>query len=484
MGGAFRIRVPGIAGVLLLAACAIGPARHPAPPAGSLALTHVNIVDVRSGRVLADSAVIVAGERIAYTGPMPVPRRWRGVDAVDSRGKYVIPGLWDAHVHLFRHDPPSSREDTWFPLFVANGVTSVREMFTNFDDLPSLRALRAQVAAGRIGPRIRLAGQLVDGPSPIWPGSIVAGSPDEGRAVVRRIKAGGGDFVKVYSLLSRETYYAIADEAGRQHIPFAGHVPDSVRVLEASRAGQRTLEHAWNIDRDCSRSDRSLEAWSVIRRRSGAEYNQHIIGEYDAAKCKDLFAALARDGTWMTVDLVLRAPNLEEPRWTQSPNLQYVPRSTIDRWHAQRAPGSRPPAVMQRVAAREAIKTGIIAGLHAAGARLLAGTDVGNPYLVPGFSLHEDLELMVTEAGMSPLAALRTATLNPARFAGMEASLGTVEAGKLADLVVLEANPLDDIRNSTKIAAVVANGRYHDRAALDALLGEARRAASVEKAAE
>lgn len=209
---------------LLLVGCANEPFQPIKAPPPTVALTHVNVVDVISGSIIADRTVIVAGNRIAAvlpgTGRVP-----RNAKKIDARGRYLIPGLWDMHVHLFRHNPRASNDGSWFPLFVANGVTGVRDIFTNLEDLPILQEWRRQFDNGRIAPRIPLAGQLVDGAKPIWKGSLSAASPEQGRALVRLIKDRGGDFVKVYTRLDRETFLAIADEAKKQNFPFAGHAP-------------------------------------------------------------------------------------------------------------------------------------------------------------------------------------------------------------------------------------------------------------------
>jgi imidazolonepropionase-like amidohydrolase len=361
---------------------------------------------------------------------------------------------------------------------VANGVTGVRDMFTNFEDFAILQDWRRQFDAGRIAPRIPAAGMLVDGAKPIWPGSLSAADPAQGRALVREIKRRGGDFVKVYTRLDHATFLAIADEANTLGIPFAGHVPTSARVAEASALGQRSMEHFGYVERDCSKTDRSIADWDAVRASGVGQYDRHVLAEYDPARCRALFDTIAKNHNWMTVDLILRAPSLEEPRWTQSPHLRYIPASIRADWDASRPPGGRPEEQVQRRQGRERLKAAMVSAAREAGVPILAGTDLGNPYLVPGFSLHENLELMVRDAGFSPAQALRAATIEPAKYLGMQASAGSVAVGKLADLVLLERNPLADIRNTQAIAAVVQNGRYLDRPALDALLVQAEAAAN------
>lgn len=463
-------------GVLLcLSACASigdGPASAP-----SLAIRNANVVDVENGRIIADQTVLVSGADIQAVVPSNRVTIPAGTKIVDGRGKYLIPGLWDMHVHLFRHSPRSTNADTYFPLFVANGITGVRDMFTNFEDLPVLQSLRRHVDQGRPGPWVASAGLLVDGEDARWTGSIVAASPQQGRHVVREIKAKGGDFVKVLSKLSPNTYFAIADEARLQSVSFAGHVPDAVRVSEASNAGQKSIEHLNNVGRDCSRTDRDLDGWAEIRKQGRLPFTRQMLEEYDPERCRALFHQIARNGTWMVLDpIVHRASVIRDQKWRQSPNLKYVPAWIRETWSSGAAPApSAPNAELAKQYAR--LQATIAAGLLAAGAPLLAGSDVGNPYLVPGFSLHENLQLLVRESGFSPLAALQTATINPARFLGLSSKLGSVAPGKRADLVLLEADPLKEVSNTQRIYAVVLNGRHFDRSELNELLQQAERAA-------
>ena len=464
---------------LLLCAC-VGVRDRAATNVYTVAIHRVNVVEVETGMIVPDQTVFLAGPVIQSVQPSAGVSIRVGTKVIDGRGKFLIPGLWDMHVHLFRHSPRSSAADTSFPLFVANGVTGVRDLFTNMEDLPILQDLRRQVDQGRPGPWVASAGPLVDGEKPRWVGSIVAATPQQGRAAVREIKASGGDFVKVYSRLSRDTYFAIADEARRQNISFEGHVPDAVRAFEASDAGQKAIEHTQNLERDCSRTGRDLEGWSAIQKRGRMAFARQTLDEYDPKRCFALFEQIARNRTWMTLDPVLvRASIVRDRKWRESANLKYIPGWIKESWASEVAAPPSPNSDEAELVERYArTKASIAAGLLAAGAPLLSGTDVGNPYLVPGFSLHENLELLVAASGFSPLAALQTATINSARFLGFTSTAGSIYPGKRADLVLLDANPLANISNTRGIRAVILNGRHFDRRALDSMLGEAEKIAA------
>lgn len=476
--------------IVLLAAAACGAGRGPAQVAEpTLAFVHVAVVDVERGQVVPDQTVIVAGGKIATVGASTATTVPARTTVVDARGKYLIPGLWDMHVHTLY----DGRPELMFPMLIANGITSVRDMHTfAADPLGRLRAYRAGVANGTIlGPRIVGAGYILDGSGREGPpeGFHVVRTPDEARREVDTLVAGGADFIKVYSHLSPAVYDAIVDEANREHIPFAGHVPDAIHAMHAADAGQRTFEHLFGVLEDCS-PDRdavvSLRAeldQTTDENRKAAigarldELGQRDFDQFDTAHCDELFAHMRRAGTWATPTLVVFEPDTRDlAQLLADPRLRFIPSATRTAWiddaRAWRDHGD--PAQIAHVFA---LRLQVVAAMQHAGVGLLAGTDIFNPFTYPGFSLHDELSLLV-RAGLTPAEALRTATINPARALGLTASLGTVEPGKRADLVLLDANPLLDIANTRTIAGVVVNARYLDRRALDALLATAERVAT------
>jgi hypothetical protein len=372
------------------------------------------------------------------------------------------------------------------PLYTANGVTGVREMFGT---MAGIKAWREAVSNGSLaGPRVVGAGHILDGPKPIWPGSAAAATPADGRRIVDSLKKAGADFIKVYSLLPRDVYLAIADEANRQHIWFEGHVPEAVDFREASNAGQRTMEHLTGMPIACSsreaefRAQRAnalgdMQAW----RRVAAEQGAAIRDSYDARKCAELFALLKKNNSWQVPTLVVNRnmAYLDDPSLGSDARLKYIPRSLSSGWDPKKDFRLRDRTRDQWLGAKKSydLQVRMVGEMYRAGVPILAGTDVLNPYCLPGFSLHDELEYLV-KAGLTPIDALRAATLNPARFLEATDSLGTIAPRKVADLVLLDADPLVDIRNTTRIRAVVANGRLYDRSALDKLLTDAEKLAA------
>src|SRR5262249_6332302 len=294
------------------------------------------------------------------------------------------------------------------------------------------------------GRRIAAAGPLVDGPKPLVPGSLVAADAGQGREAVRKLKKMGADFVKVYTKLPREAYLAIVEEAKKQGLPFAGHLPESVSAAEASDLGQKSIEHLSGVVLACSDREDELrrEAVAALAKADNREV-QELVGRiytraadsFSDKRARALYARFVRNGTWQVPTLtVLRSmANLDDPKFTADPRVKYMPPDLIHSyWSMRLAPEAA--ASMKGWYRRSA---GLVRAMHRAGVSFLAGTDTINPFVFPGFSLHDELALLVAEGGFTPLEALQAATRDPARFLGREKDLGTVEPGKLADLVLL-----------------------------------------------
>jgi imidazolonepropionase-like amidohydrolase len=434
------------------------------------------VIDMTGAPPGPDRTVVVTGSRITAlgkSGEVPVPK---GAQVIDAAGKFMIPGLWDMHVHWL--------DKSYLPLFLANGVTGIRIMW----GAPLHHQWRQEVEQGSLlGPRMAIASAIVDGPKPIWPGSLAVGTEAEGRQAVIQSKQEGADFIKVYSRLPREAYFAIADEAKKQGIPFAGHVPGSVSVAEASDAGQKSIEHFTGLLQACSTREEELrkasaDAWLHLpagqafpSRASLRALSQQALATFSPEKAQALYARLARNHTWQcpTLTVLRNMAFIQDPANRTDPRLKYMPPGIASGWDPKgdfrlKDRTDEDYALAKTVNRKLAEQ---IRPMRQAGVDFLAGTDVLNPYCFPGFSLHDELTLLV-EGGLSPMEALQAATLNPARFLGKEQDLGTVEKGKIADLVVLAANPLEEIGNSRKIEAVVTGGKLHSKAELQKMLDD------------
>jgi imidazolonepropionase-like amidohydrolase len=400
---------------------------------------------------------------------------------IDGTGKFLVPGLWDMHVHTLR----GSETETFFRLLVAHGVTGVRDMGGPPDDFPRAAEWKQRIAAGdSVGPRL-VAGPMLDGDPPVRRDvGVPVRDAGEARAAVRRFKAQGADFIKVYNNLTRDAYLAIVDESRSQKLPVAGHIPGALTLAEASDAGQKSIEHLGGMPFLLLAA--VSDARDTTPRGSMLAVARRLIDTYSPSKASALFARFARNGTWHTPTLVTYEglAYKDEATLTALGHLKYLPASTIQRL-AQGGPPradangrTQSRADQQLAVARFLDATArFIPPMKSAGVKFLAGSDAPSNYAVPGFSLHEELQLLVRH-GLTPMEALQSATRNPAAFLGRLDSSGTLERGKVADMILLDANPLDDIGNTRTIRAVVANGRFFDRAALDGLL-EAAASASA-----
>ncbi|HEX4150759.1 MAG TPA: amidohydrolase family protein [Steroidobacteraceae bacterium] len=441
----------------------------------TLAITHINVIDATGAPLQRDMTVIVRDGRIAELGKSDAVHAPAGAEAVDGSGKYLIPGLWDMHVHEVFGDWLPRDEKVVPPLFVANGITGVRDMG---GDLDVLKEWRAAIAAGKLlGPRMIIAGPMLDGPVPRFPSSAPVANAADARRIVDDLTARGVDFIKIQSLIPRDGYFAAADEAKKLGIVFVGHVPDAVRASEASNAGQKSIEHFTGIFEGCS----SIEDELI----KGPKTLGQKVKTYDPARARALIALMAKNHTWQVPTLVWERGQwlVDDIDLSHDPLTKYAPASWKDHtWpmfvrDIEQDMDTDPLPVRKKFVQMELDMT---LAMFRAGVPFLAGTDTAaGVHIFPGFSLHQELVLF-QRAGLTPMQALQTATLNPAKFMGRTADLGTVEKGKLADLVLLDANPLEDIANTQRIRGVVLAGRYFDRAALDRMLHGVEEAAAAE----
>jgi hypothetical protein len=314
-----------------------------------------------------------------------------------------------------------------------------------------------------------ISGPMLDGPKSQFPAAIAIVTPEDGRRAVVMLKSRGVDFIKIQSYVPREAYFAIADECREQKIVFAGHVPDAIRASEASTKGQKSFEHLIGVFEGSSTVEDAL--------MKGPKGPARFLETYDGAKETALIALLAKNGTWQCPTLYW-----ERGQWlvdaidvTKNPDAKYAPASWREKSWPKFTAGiikdldTDPLQVREKFVEHE---LEIVKRLQRTGVAFLAGTDTpAGVDVVPGFSLHQELQRFV-DAGFTPMEALQTATINPAKFLDKLNDFGTVERGKIADLVLLDANPLDDIRNTRKIAAVITNGRYYSRKQLDRILAE------------
>jgi imidazolonepropionase-like amidohydrolase len=432
-------------GMCVLLACGGGApqVQKQRAEAGDLAILGATVVPMDRPGVLAGHTVLVRGDRIVAVAPADQVDT-AGATVIDGRGKWLVPGLSDMHVHLWG--------EADLELFLLQGVTTVRNLFGSTVQLE----MRAAIASGELdGPTLITAGPIVDGDPPSWPGSSVVTTAKAARAEVRAQEAAGYDWIKVYNGLSAEVYRAVLDEATAVGLPVAGHVPGAVGLEAVLGSGQRTIEH--------------FEGYVPF------------VGEPEVGA--EVVAATTAAGIWNCPTLVVteRFGRLDDPSsLADTRGLELVSAFVRDRWKPENDFRLQrfTPAMFAELRARQVVKAKLVHELAAAGANLVLGTDTGNPYVIPGFAVHDELALLV-DAGLEPWQALHAATAAAAELHGSPGAFGVIAPGARADLVLVDGDPLADLGNLADPAIVIARGQVHRRADLLAAIAARRQAAAA-----
>lgn len=454
-----------------------------------IVLQHITVIDGSGAPPATDMSVVIADGWVTAVGPAAATKVPVGAMLVDGRGRYLIPGLWDMHVHLTTeapHGPEPAGSDLpvarsyFLPLLIGYGVTGVRDMA---GDLRVLQAWRKAIATGEvIGPRIIATGYKIGQEKPVVPGAPPrVRDSDAARHAVQALKEAGADFVKI-DLASGDIAPAVAEESKRVGLAFVGHIPVDADAGAFSDLGMRSLEHQLGLPLSCSGAADSLRTrFRELRRRPKLllklyawfgwanpedRLRARMVETHDPARCAALADRFVRNGTWNSPTLHLLR-NLGRVDWAQDTSAarRYQPA-------ALRRVGRLEPSDTLRALRQKYYRLNLVITreFFRRGVGTLAGTDAPVDDAIPGLSLHEELELMV-EAGLTPLEALHTATSAPAEFLGLADSVGTVAVGRRADLLILTADPSVDIRNTRRIEAVILGGKLLPRPQLDAMLG-------------
>ncbi len=472
--------------VVLFAAGVLWPLRAATPAFTDqpIVVADVTIVDVENGVEIPSQTVVVDQGRIAAVGieeQLDIPR---GALRIDGRGRYLMPALWDMHTHVYAVSPLLD-----LPLYIAYGVTNVRDM----QGCPKAgdpfiacaedkRRWTEEAQQGRrVGPRIISSTSfMANGPGMLArlsgvPDFFGTATPEDARAFVRHQAGEGVQEIKVYDRLPREAYLALVAEAKALNLEVVGHRPLSVSAIDAAAAGQKSIEHARVLLHESYPGSAALREAAAEGRWT--EERRRMVDEHDPAMAQEIFAAFVEHGTWYVPTHLTRWVDAyaDDPSVRSDSLLRYL--HPLMKWQWLEdvdATITNDSSAAGREAYRDFYRKGLelTGAAHRAGVRILAGTD----YIVPGADLHRELVELVT-AGLSPADALRAATVNPTLYFGLQEEYGSVAPGKVADLLLLDANPLEDIRNTQRIQAVVFNGNLYDRATLDALQAHVQRRA-------
>lgn len=440
-----------------------------------IVISKVNVIDVVEGKMINNQDVVIAGDQIIDILSHD-EQKYRAEELINGEGKYLIPGLWDMHVH-------TGNADIFFPLYIANGITGVRDMGGGMETstgnlsvkFQKLSLWRNEVIQGkRLGPEMMLAGSMIDGSPAIWPGTIAVTDSSSIHAAVQAQKELGVDFIKVYHNLNLNQLREVAEAVKKLNMEFVGHIPLSSppleTLLEVSRLGQSSIEHMINVQGAIAQGNTPITSYL-----EAAYAARDVIGKIDIDKEKILYNTLLKNNTWLTptVSIWWGIGQLNQPhkklyqQW-----LEYIPERIATEWNRNPFQDtelfSHPPEDYEAYRGAALGMAKVAKRMYDAGVNLMAASDSENPGIVPGYGLHKELELLVL-GGFTPAEVLRLATVNPAKFL-RRTDIGTISPDAQADLVILNANPLEDIRNTKLINGVILNGKYLDRGKLDELL--------------
>lgn len=443
---------------------------------GALCIQNITTIDPTDG-ARENQTVIIKDGKILKVAPTPELKLSSGNQIIDGTGKYLIPGLWDAHIHFAYIE---ALAPSMFDLFLLYGITSVRDTGGKTDLV--LKWREAARANPTEAPRVMVAGPLLDGIPTVYDGAmpgypplgVGSGSVEAVEQLVTKLDSLDVDFLKAYEMLTPEQFYKVVEMSRRYGLKITGHVPLSMDVIGASNAGLNSMEHFRNLELSCaSNAEELLIQRHVLLKKGknlpGGELRSSIhsaqrevaVKNYDEKKADEILQVLAKNQTWQIPTLALntgftRRP-YGKPEWQES--FEYLPDPIRDEWKMtiQASMGDEPEPFRLQYSQW---MLNMAAKVHRAGIPMMAGTDTPIGFLTPGLSLHEELIIMV-EAGMSPQEALKTATVNPAKYFGLEGELGSIRESYWADLLILSANPLEDIRNTQKIEGVIKQGKYH-----------------------
>jgi imidazolonepropionase-like amidohydrolase len=453
---------------------------HAALKQGDVIVRHVTIVDVEAAKTLAGQAVVLKGDDIVAVGSdADIARGWRAKQKVDGKGRFLIPGLWDMHVHFGGGPDLIEENKALLPLYVANGITTIRDAS---GDLPEqVLAWRGEIAVGRLfGPRLLSSGAKIEGIAPLWKGTIEVGSEaDVDAALIRLQQRDKVDFVKITdSTLKPELFLYALRQAKVLGLRTSGHIPMALTTEQAVDAGISSIEHLDYAYNAGAKDEAAIAADFAAGRIDRAEANRRLDAGFDRDTAMAAYRRFAARGVFVTPTLngSRIIAWLDRDDHSKDPGLAYIGpklRKTYD-WRVERAAKADTAAVAARHKQIEDVAT-ILPMLADAGVPIIAGTDAGflNSFNYPGFGLHDEIGLFV-EKGLTPAQALASATRAGPAWFGWLHRYGAIKPGMAADLVLLGRNPLEDIAATRAIDTVVMRGQVFDRAALDKMLADTK----------
>ncbi|WP_428630960.1 amidohydrolase family protein [Sphingopyxis sp.] len=465
---------------ITLTLLAVSPPVSAAPKQADIIFRHVTLVDVEAATTAPEQAVVLGGEDIVAVGAdAAIARDWRAARQIDGKGKFLIPGLWDMHVHFGGGPDLIEENKALLPLYVANGITTIRDASGDLPD--QVLAWRGEIANGGLfGPRLLTSGAKIEGIAPLWKGTIEVGSEADVDAALTRLQQRDKvDFVKITdSTLKPELFLYALRQARALGLRTSGHIPMALTTEQAVDAGISSIEHLDYAYNAGAKDEAAIAADFAAGRIDRAEANRRLDTGFDRDTAMAAYRRFARQGVFVTPTLngSRIIAYLDRDDHSKDAGLSYIGpklRKTYE-WRVERAAKADAVGIAVRHKQIEDIAT-ILPMLAEAGVPIIAGTDAGflNSFNYPGFGLHDEIALFV-EKGLTPAQALASATRAGPAWFGWLGRYGAIKPGMAADLVLLTRNPLDDIAATRAIDTVIMRGTVHDRAALDTMLTETK----------
>ena len=454
--------------ILFFTSCSKSPEQH------SMIISGIEIVDVINGSIISNQTILINADTITKIVSETESSFHRSDITIDGRNKYLMPGLWDLHVH-FRGGPPLVEENKkLLPLYIINGVTCVRD--AGGDLTSSILEWRDEINRGAtISPSIFTSGPKLDGPNPTWQGSLEVTNEADIQAAIDSLESLGVDYIKIYdSRITRKAYLQILEEAKRRNIKTSGHMPFTVLLEEALNRDIHSIEHLYYVLKGCSA--REKEITENIRNGTFGFWGSmnELIASYDSAVAEKTFASMINHDTYSVPTLHIGhvLSYLDQDSHKDDDYLNFIGPGIRNTYtgRVKRAMSASPQAIESRHNLHQTFRR-LVKSMHEAGVQILSGSDAGayNSYVYPGISIHKELEILVA-CGLNPGEAIKTATINGATFMGKEEKFGSVEPGKYADLLILKSNPLSDIRATRSIEYVILKGKPFHMSELENLL--------------
>ncbi len=435
-----------------------------------IVIKDVSIVKVAEGTIIPHQVVVIKADRILKTGSAAIAKNYRATQIINASGKFIMPGLWDMHVH-FGGDTLVDENEMLLPLYLAMGVTAVRDCAGDISlDVLKWRSL---IAEGKMmGPRIFTSGPKLEGKKSIWPGDLEIENETELKLALDSLQKLKVDFVKLTdNTLSPTLFLESIKQARQRGWKTSGHIPVTLTLQEASQAGLSTIEHLGYVLRAASTEEEKIARLRADKKLSGREASERLLQTMDTLTALHNYRKLAANGTAVVPTMIGShiIAYLDQDNHQHDDYLKYLGpelKRTYN-WRVERVAKDDAAAIASRHQQFEATAS-LLHLLEKAGVTIIAGTDAGylNSYTYPGLGLHQELEMMV-KYGLSPQAVLKASVINGPAFFGLQNDYGAVSKGRKADLLLLDANPLENIKATQLIYTVVRNGIYLNRKTLD-----------------